>query len=96
MQNIINTNLSDPRRRTTAPMKFKDGKINPFIKTLIYSEFFITSSFGFIGPIMAIFITQQIVGGIIVTVCVAHAIFLLTKSLLQIPMGEYIDRKEEI
>lgn len=94
MQNISNPNLSDPRRRTATPMKFWDGKINPFIKTLIYSEFLITGSFGLFGPIIAIFITKQITGGTILTVGIAHALYLITKSLLQIPTGKYIDRKK--
>jgi len=39
-------------------------KINHVIKTLIISDFFINSGFALLAPIFAIFIADQITGGL--------------------------------
>ncbi len=50
------------------------------------------SAFGLIGPIFAIFVTQQIIGATVVTAGFAATINLLTRALLQMPVARYIDR----
>jgi len=49
------------------------------------------SAFGLIGPIFAVFITNQIEGATIATVGFATTINLLARSLLQMPVARYID-----
>ena len=44
------------------------------------------------SPIFAVFVTQQIQGATLITVGIAEAIYLATKSLLQIPIGIKIDK----
>lgn len=67
-------------------------KINPIIKTLIFSDLLILSGFGLISPIFAVFITDQIKGGSVEIAGLAATIYLVSKSLGQIPVAEYIDR----
>src|SRR3990167_3793460 len=43
------------------------------------------------SPIFAVFVTEQIPGASLVTVGIAEAIYLATKSILQIPIGMKID-----
>lgn len=67
-------------------------KVNPIIKTLIFSDLLILSGFGLISPIFAVFITNQIKGGSLEVAGLAATIYLVTKSLGQIPVGDYVDK----
>lgn len=71
-------------------------KINLIIKVLIISDFLIWSSYQLFSPIFAIFITDKIKGDIEV-VGIASAIYLIVKSIFEIPVGVYIDKtKSEV
>ena len=65
--------------------------INKVIKTLIFSDFFLQSGWGLIGPIFAIFITQQIEGGNVATVGFIAATYWLVKSLIQPFIAHFMD-----
>ena len=65
--------------------------INKVIRTLIFSDFLLQSGWGLIGPIFAIFITQQIKGGSIVTVGFVAATYWLVKSLIQPFVAHFMD-----
>ena len=66
--------------------------INKVIKILIFSDVLLLTGFGFISPIFAIFITNQIQGGNVQIVGFAAAVYWITKSSLQIPFGRYLDK----
>lgn len=65
---------------------------NPVIKTLIISDILVLSGFGLIAPIFAVYITDSIQNGTVEVVGIAAMIFLLTRSLGQIPAGYIIDK----
>ena len=65
--------------------------INKILKVLVASDIIVFSGFGLMSPIFAVFVTDQIVGGTLVTVGIAEAIYLAIKSLLQIPIGIMVD-----
>jgi len=65
--------------------------INKILKVLVASDIIIFSGFGLMSPIFAVFVTEQVVGGTLITVGIAEAIYLASKSLLQIPIGIKID-----
>lgn len=67
-------------------------RINHVIRTLILSDFYLNTGLGLFGPIFAIFITKQIVGGSIEVVGFAAGITQLFKVILQIPIAKYLDR----
>ncbi|MDD5043208.1 MAG: MFS transporter [Patescibacteria group bacterium] len=67
-------------------------KINKIIKILIFSDVLILGSFGFLNPIFAIFINDNIIGGSLEVAGIAAAIYLLVKASLQIPIGRYVDK----
>jgi len=73
-------------------MKFK---INRVIIHLILSDIFILSAFGLISPIFAIFIREGISGGSILAAGIASSIFWVVKSLAQLPLSIYIDKRKE-
>lgn len=66
--------------------------INKVIKVLTLSDVALLTGFGFVSPIFAIFITDQIQGGNIQVVGFAAAIYWIVKSVLQIPFGKYLDK----
>ena len=65
---------------------------NKIIKALIISDLAIAFSMGLIAPLLAVFVIQSIEGGTVQVVGFAVAIFWITKSVLQIPIGNYLDR----
>ncbi len=65
--------------------------INKVIKTLIFSDFFLHSGWGLIGPIFAIFITTQIKGGSLVIVGFIAATYWMIKSIAQPFIAHFLD-----
>jgi len=70
--------------------------INRVVRLLITSDFFLNSGFGLIGPIFAIFIVNNIVGNNVAEAAKVAGfgalLFWIVKSLLQIPIGYYLDK----
>ena len=66
-------------------------KISKILRVLVASDVVIFSGWGLMSPIFAIFVTQQIQGATLITVGLAEAVYLATKSILQIPIGIKID-----
>ena len=71
---------------------FFSFKVSPVIRVLTISDIFILSGFGLIGPIFSIFLDDKIEGGNLKVVGIASMIYLLTKSLSQLPVAQIIDR----
>jgi hypothetical protein len=67
-------------------------RVNRFIKIMIFSDFVMWSAFGLVGPIFAVYITQQIPGGSLAVVGFASGLQLILKSILQIPISRWIDK----
>lgn len=65
--------------------------MNRTMKLLMLSDIFVLTGFGLIQPILAIFIDHGVAGGTVLTAGLASTIFLLTKSLVQLPFAKYID-----
>jgi len=70
---------------------FTIKSINLVVRVLVLSDLVVISSYGLISPIFAIFIVDSISGGNIAAVGIASAVYLLTKSLFQIPIALVID-----
>ena len=66
--------------------------MNRTMKLLLLSDVFVLTGFGLIQPILAIYINNGgVTGGTMLTAGMASALFLLTKSLVQLPFGHYVD-----
>ncbi len=70
------------------------GFINKIIKILILSDLVLLFGWGLISPILAIFITQQIKGGDVKLAGMAIGIYWLAKSIIQIPIARYLDKRK--
>lgn len=68
------------------------SNINSVIRLLIISDVLLVSGAGLLGPIFALFIEDFIVGGGPIVAGVAATIYLLTKSVLQLPVSMLIDK----
>ncbi len=68
--------------------------MNRKLLLLILSDVLILSSFGLLGPIFAIFITDNLEGGSIVAAGMATTIFLVVKSCAQLPLSKFIDQEK--
>ncbi|MDD5071519.1 MAG: MFS transporter [Patescibacteria group bacterium] len=66
--------------------------INPVVRFLTISDILILSGFGLIAPIFAVFIVNTIEGGNLEVAGIASAIFLFSRSLIQIPAATIIDK----
>lgn len=67
------------------------NSINKVIKTLIFYDLIFLFGWGLVAPILAVFIVGNIKGGNVQVAGVAVGIYWILKSLLQIPLGQYLD-----
>jgi DHA1 family quinolone resistance protein-like MFS transporter len=68
--------------------------MNRTMKLLMLSDIFVLTGFGLIQPILALYINDGgVTGGSMLTAGLASALFLFTKSLVQVPFGKYIDSR---
>lgn len=66
--------------------------MNPVVRYLILSDFLLMGGLGLLAPVFAIFVENSIKGGNAAIVGTASAIYLITKSIVQIPAASIIDR----
>ncbi len=66
--------------------------INAVIRYLIISDVLIVGAASMLGPVFALFIAKDIQGGNEIVAGIAAAIYLITKSIFQIPIASLIDR----
>lgn len=66
--------------------------LNPILRTLILTDFFVLSGLGFTSPIFAIFIERNVAGGSIAAAGIAQTIYMVVKSVLQLFVGRFNDR----
>jgi DHA1 family quinolone resistance protein-like MFS transporter len=59
------------------------------------SDIFVLTGFGLIAPILAIFIKENLVGGTIFSAGLATTIFVITKSMVQLPFSKYVDKHDD-
>ncbi|MCW1892231.1 MAG: MFS transporter [Candidatus Uhrbacteria bacterium] len=66
--------------------------INAVVRYLIMSDVLLVGASSMLAPIFALFIIRDIQGGNEIVAGIAAAIYLITKSLFQIPVATIIDR----
>ncbi|MBU0646210.1 MFS transporter [Patescibacteria group bacterium] len=66
--------------------------ISPVIKYLTISDVILFSGSGLFSPIFAIFVVDNISGANVAVVGVATTIFWVTKSVVQVPVANLVDR----
>lgn len=66
--------------------------INKVVKILVFSDLILLFGWGLITPILAIFIVESIKGGDARVAGIAVGIYWVLKSLIQLPIGRYLDK----
>ena len=66
--------------------------MNRTVKILLFSDIFIVTGLGLMAPILAIFIKENLIGGTIFAAGLAATLHILTKSIVQLPVGKFVDK----
>ncbi len=77
-------------------MKIKinvDLRVGRVIKYFILADLALLAGWGLVGPVFSIFVIERVAGATLVTVGIAAGIYWVLKSLLQLPIATYLDRK---
>lgn len=67
-------------------------KVGRLVKYFVISDFFLLAGWGLIDPVFSVFIVQRVVGGTLLTVGIAAAVYWIIRSVAQIPIANYLDR----
>ncbi len=70
-------------------------KVNRVVKYFIFSDLALLSGWGFMEPVFSIFVLQKIAGATLETIGISAAIYLILKSVIQIPIANYLDRNSD-
>lgn len=65
-------------------------QLNPIVKTYIISEAFLWSAWDLMLPIIAIFISQKVVGGNIQLAATGYSIYLITRVIFELVVGRVL------
>jgi len=67
--------------------------INRIIQILLFFLFIVNISEGLFSPLLAVFVTDFIIGATLKTVGFAVAFYAITKSIIQIPLARHLDKQ---
>lgn len=68
--------------------------VNRVVQFLTYSDILRFSGWGLIAPILAVFVTDQVVGGDVQLAGLTAAAFYVVKSIIQVPVARWIDSRK--
>ncbi len=63
------------------------------IRLFIVSDLFLWGGWGLIAPIFSVFVIREVEGATLVTVGIGAAIYWIVKSIIQIPVAKFLDRR---
>ncbi len=69
--------------------------VTKVVKTLVLSDFMLMAGWGFISPLFSVFIVNHIPGATLETVGTTTALYWLIRSVIQLPIANYLDRSED-
>lgn len=68
--------------------QFKVGKL---VRLFVLADLALLAGWGLVGPIFSLFIIERIEGATIITVGIAAAVYWITKSVIQLPIAQFLD-----
>ncbi len=68
--------------------------VSRIVKVFIASDFLLLAGWGLLGPVFALFVVERIPGATALTVGIAASIYWLTKSIMQIPIANFLDKQK--
>jgi len=70
--------------------------MNKILKILTLSDVFLFTGFGFVTPILAVFVKENLIGGTLAAAGLASAIFILVHAILQIIFAKTFNPKDRL
>ena len=71
-----------------------DLKVGRMIKYLILGDLALLAGWGLIGPVFSVYIIDRVQGATLVTVGIAAGIYWVLKSLVQLPVANFLDKTD--
>lgn len=69
-------------------------KIGRVIKHFILADLFLLAGWGLVQPVFSVYVLEKVEGATLVTVGSAAAIYWILKSILQLPVANFLDKTE--
>ncbi len=69
-------------------------KVNRVVKYFVLADLALLAGWGLVQPIFSVFVLEQVAGASLLTLGIAAAIYWIVKSLLQIPVADFLDRTD--
>lgn len=69
-------------------------KVNKVVGYFIVADLILFSGWGLVSPIFSVFIVENIVSATLVNVGIGASIYWIVKSLVQLPLGHFLDAEE--
>jgi MFS family permease len=66
-------------------------KASPIVQRFVFANFVLFAGWGFITPVFAVFVLNEIAEATLITVGIVTAIFFITKAVIQIPIANFLD-----
>ncbi len=74
---------------------FRNFRVNRVVGYFIVADLILFSGWGLISPIFSIFVIEQIANSTLVHIGIGAAVYWIVKSLVQLPLGRFLDKKED-
>src|SRR3989344_6337839 len=69
-----------------------DLKVGRIVKYFIFVDLALLAGWGLIAPIFSVFVITKVAGATLITVGTGAAIYWILKSILQLPLANYLDK----
>lgn len=76
-------------------MKIKiniDLRVGRVVRYFILADLALLAGWGLVGPVFSVFVIQKVAGATLVTVGLAAGIYWVLKSIVQLPVANYLDK----
>ena len=72
----------------------KNLRVNRVVGYFIVADLILFSGWGLVSPIFSIFVVDRIADATLVNVGIGAAAYWIIKSFVQLPLGQFLDRKK--
>ena len=66
--------------------------VSRIVKMFVFTDFLLLSGWGLMAPIFSVFVIKVIPGATLLTLGIATSVYWLTKSVMQLPIANFLDK----
>ncbi len=70
------------------------ARVGRIIKYFVLADLALWAGWGFVSPILSVFVVEEIIGGTLVTVGISASLYWFARSAIQPPVATVLDRKK--